>query len=128
MNATELKLRLPNASPTFIRLNATDAGQADIPHSDTGPSPKLERHTGNGTVGEVSVQKGNRGRFLVRVTAYRTRLLDDDNVCEKFHVDLCRYAGIIPGDSRATTRIEGRCEKTEPGAAEEVVIEIFQTD
>lgn len=70
--------------------------------------PQLERGNEHAPVCAEEVQ-GSRGqRFLVLVTSYRRRLLDEDNLCEKFHVDCCRHAGLLPDDSAKTTRIETR--------------------
>ena len=93
---------------------------------DTGSAPELEPDIGDGALGEGQVQNSGSGRFLVRITAVRHRLLDEDNACEKYHVDCCRYAGLIPGDGPATTKIETLQEKAEPGAEEVVRIEIFK--
>ena len=93
---------------------------------DTGPATELERDPGDGALGQGQVQVPASGRFLVRITAVRHRLLDEDNACEKYHVDCCRYAGLIPGDGPRTTKIETRQEKAEPGAEELVRIEIFK--
>ena len=72
------------------------------------------------------VQRPNRRRFLVRVTSVRKRLLDEDNLCEKYHVDLCRYAGVLLGDEAGTTKIETGQRKAEKGETERTVIEIFE--
>jgi len=93
--------------------------------SGAGQAPKLERHAGDGALAAVQVQKRLGQKFLVRVTSIRNRLLDEDNLAEKFHVDLCRYAGLIPDDRPGQTRIEVCQEKAEPGAAEEVRIEVY---
>ncbi len=77
-------------------------------------------------MGKVSLQKGIGRQFLIRVTSIRKRLCDTDNLCEKYLVDLCRYAGILPGDSPATTRIEVCQQKAEPKAAEETRIEVWE--
>lgn len=65
-------------------------------------------------------------RILVRVTSVRVRLLDEDNLAEKYVVDCCRYAGLIPSDAPATTKIEVAQRKCEAGETEHVLIEIFQ--
>lgn len=97
------------------------AARVDSP----GPPSELERHPGNGAVGAVQVQERNSDRFLIRVTSIRRRLLDEDNLCEKFHVDCCRYSGLLPGDGPGKTKIEVTQKKAEPGEGERVVIEIF---
>lgn len=93
-----------------------------------GPAAELERPIRDGALGPLQLQKGTGQGFLVRVTSFRTRLLDEDNLCEKYHVDLCRYAGMLPGDSPATTRIEVRQKKTGKGEPEKVQIEIFEIE
>jgi len=128
MDKNEIAQRFPQASSAFIRLNASDqpTGGTAVPDGDVRPSAELERDSGDGAVAALPVQKGVGGSFLVRITAVRKRLLDQDNLCEKYVVDLCRYAGIIPGDSPATTQIEVFQQKAEPGQGEFVRIEIFR--
>jgi len=46
-------------------------------------------------------------------------------LCEKYHVDLCRYAGIISGDEASKTKIETIQRKAEKGEEEQVIIDIF---
>lgn len=38
------------------------------------------------------------GRVSVRVTSYRRRLLDPDNLCAKWFLDACRYSRLIRDD------------------------------
>ena len=122
----ELRIRFPNASTTCIRRSRAKPGQTPAQPDDPGTAPKLEPDNGHGTLGALPVQRPAPTRFLVRVTSRRKRLLDEDNLCEKYHVDCCRYAGLLPGDGPGQTRIEVRQEKVEPGAQEETVIEIFE--
>ncbi len=121
LSADALRKRFPNASEQFIRANAIDANP---PHAAP-PAPVVERNLRPRSLAARQTQESDPGRFLVRVTSFRRRLLDEDNLCEKFAVDCCRYAGLIPGDAPATTRIEVRQEKVGSKAEErtEVVIE-----
>lgn len=89
-------------------------------------APQLERAPGDGALGALPVQRPAAGRFFVRVTSVRSRLLDDDNLCEKYHVDCARYAGLLPGDGPRTTKIKTLQRQTDPGEAEHVKIEIFR--
>lgn len=89
------------------------------------PTPIVERHLGNAALGALQVQELHTGRFLVRITSVRKRLIDEDNLCEKFHVDCCRYAGILPSDGPAKTSIEVSQRKAEKGEEEEVLVEVF---
>ncbi len=85
---------------------------------------KLEPSSSDGTMGQVQVQEPDSRIFLVCVTSFRRRLLDEDNLCEKFHVDCCRYAGLIPSDDPSRTQIQVRQEKVGSKAREFVRIEI----
>ena len=98
------------------------------PSNDTGsrvPATVVEPSPGNGRVGKDKVQKRDDRKFLVIVTAFRRRWLDDDNPCEKYLVDLCRYSGIVPDDARKGTRIKTRQEIVGKGEREYVKIEVF---
>ena len=120
MNEHEFRSIFPNSSPDAVRRNA------DLPARDRRPPPKLERDAGDGALGKVQVQKGTHRRFLVVVTSVRKFLLDDDNLCEKFHVDLLRYSGVIPGDSPVTTRIQVAERKTRGDEKEQIIIEVYE--
>ena len=128
MNREQLAARFPNASPDLLARNAeAEGGQADIQPDSSGKVAELERHPGHGAVAPVCVEKGISRRILIRVTAIRTRLIDEDNLCEKYHVDLLRYAsGGALGDSPATTHIEVAQQKAGKGEPEEVRLEVFE--
>lgn len=83
---------------------------------------KLESNSSDAPLGAEEIQRPISQRFLVRVTSRRRRLLDQDNLCEKYVVDLCRYAGIIPSDAPGETAIEVRQQKSK---AEKILIEVF---
>jgi hypothetical protein len=71
----------------------------------------VECPVGNGPLETPQVKEVHSGRYVVRVRSYRTILLDEDNLAEKYHVDACRYAGLIPSDAPDHTRIEVSQEK-----------------
>lgn len=60
----------------------------------------------------------------MRVTSYRVRLLDEDNLCEKFHVDCCRYAGILPSDAPDKAHIVVTQKKVAKKAEQKTLVEI----
>lgn len=62
----------------------------------------------------------------MRVTSIRRRLIDEDNLCEKYAVDCCRYAGLLPGDGPGQTQIEIRQRKALKGEEEATLVEIYQ--
>ena len=126
---------MAKATPDIRRLNATtdvrpradtETRQTDILANDSREATKPKRVVGDGTLASVSVQKRTGRRFHVCVTAIRKRLLDEDNQIAKYHIDLLRYSGVLPGDDPATTHIEVRQQKAEPGAREEVRIEVYE--
>lgn len=86
---------------------------------------ELESDSSDAALGAAQVQKNSGSRFLVRVTSFRRRLIDEDNLCEKYHVDLCRYSGALFGDGPATTKIEVSQEKVKAKDREFVRIEIY---
>lgn len=107
-------LRLfPNASPDLLSRNTS---QVAIVERDFRDEPLAKKE----------VQRRSSERVLVRVTSVRKRLLDEDNLCEKYHVDLCRYAGVISGDEAGKTKIETAQRKAEKDEEEKVIIEVFQ--
>lgn len=103
----------PNASPDLLAYNSK---QVTI----------MERDSRDAPLGKKKVQGSTSQRILVRVTSVRKRLIDEDNLCEKYHVDLCRYAGIISGDEASKTKIETIQRKAEKGEEEQVIIEVYQ--
>ena len=100
--------------------------RAAVSNRTAGAVAKLERNPGDGTVEQIQVQNGLGRRFLIRIKSIRKRLLDEDNLCEKFHVDLLRHSGVIPQDSPGTAKIEVSQEKVEPGAAEKTIVQVWK--
>lgn len=94
----------------------TSFGKNSVMESDDEPRPLFPE----------AVQERFGKRILVRVTAFRHRLIDEDNLCEKYHVDLLRYAGIIPGDEPEKVKIEVYQKKVPTSEKEEVLIEVYQ--
>lgn len=88
--------------------------------------PKLERRDHAGALGPRQKKEGDSRCFLVRVTSFRRRLIDTDNLCEKFVVDCCRYAGLIPDDRPGQTEIEVRQQKVGKEDIERTEVEIYQ--
>lgn len=87
---------------------------------------KLESNSGNAALDSKKVQGQSGQKFLVRITSFRKRLLDEDNLCEKYHVDLCRYAGVLPDDAPGEVKIEVCQKKTGKEEPEKTLIEVFE--
>ena len=99
----------------------------DLHTGNAGKVAKLESDPGNAPLEANKVKGQHRGRVLVRVTTRRKILLDEDNLCEKYHVDLCRYAGVLSDDAPERTKIEVHQTKCRKGEQEEITIEVFTT-
>lgn len=98
----------------------------DLLSRNTSQTAIVERDSRDAPLGKKKVQGSTSQRILVRVTSVRKRLIDEDNLCEKYHVDLCRYAGIISGDEASKTKIETIQRKAEKNEEEQVIIEVYQ--
>ena len=92
---------------------------------DTGETAIVERGNEHAPFRKDKTKEGDRRRFLVRVVSVRNRLLDEDNLCEKFHVDVLRYAGIIAGDEAGRCTIQTSQRKAQKGESEHTEIEVF---
>ena len=88
------------------------------------PGAVMECPVSHGPLPETPDHIGYTGRYFVSVVSSRTRLLDEDNLAEKSHVDACRYAGLIPADSPDQTSIQATQVKVATEAEERTEIEI----
>ena len=115
MKIDELKRLYPNASASFLKRN-----QASGASSNT----RIKQAPRDEPVAKVSGTQGNSPRRTVRITSYRTRLLDADGLCGKYFVDCLRYAGVIVDDTSALLDYGIRQEKVRTRIEEFTVIEI----
>jgi hypothetical protein len=122
MNPHTIKRLFPNASASLIQANLQDYGQAHVDNPRT--TPVVESNTCDAPLETKEVQGRADGRFLVRVISCRKRLADEDGLCEKYVLDCCRYAGLIPDDSPELCKIETSQRKAAKGEAEHTIIEI----
>ena len=123
MNPHTIRRLFPNASKSIIEANAADYGK---PYADdSGADAALERNSCNAPLEKKKIQGRTGASFLVRVTSVRKRLADEDGLCEKYFVDLCRYAGIIFDDAPGVCKIETSQRKVEKSEEEHTLIEIF---
>ena len=104
------------------RVRPEGAGPGDI-----GPTAELEPDPCHEPLAKEQVQEKAGAKFLVRITSFRRRLLDEDNLCEKFAVDVCRYAGALPSDSPDVAKIEVTQVKVGSKERECVRIQIDKT-
>ena len=101
--------------------------KATVPSRRQGKDAVMEHNLGDAPLGQKKVEGRPRQRFLISIESVRKILLDEDNLCGKFHCDLCRYSsGGSFGDEPATTKIETSQRKVEKGQEEETIIEIYE--
>lgn len=117
---------LSNERATDIRSSRAERGRANLLADLPREIAKLERYAKRPLASHPQVQTGLGKVFYVRVESVRERLLDEDNLCEKFIVDLLRYAGVIPNDNPSQTHVEVRQRKTDPGEGEKITVEVRQ--
>jgi len=135
MKPDDIKRLFPNASASLFAANS---GDPELPKpekrarekagDDASMRPELERHPLNAAVGKGKAKAGDSRRFLVRVTSIRRRPIDEDNLCEKYVIDCCRYAGLLPGDGPLETKIETSQRKAGKEEQERTVVEIYAAD
>lgn len=92
--------------------------------NDTGATTKLEQDTRHGTLAEKPIETRSTGRVHIRFVSVRKRLLDPDNICEKWTLDCLRYIGVIPGDEPDKITLETTQRKAEKGEEERTEITI----
>jgi len=67
------------------------------------------------------------GRVSLRITSFRRRLLDEDNLVGKWFTDCCRYAGYIRQDTPDAISYSIRQIKVKTKQEERTEIEIGET-
>lgn len=112
MKGPTLNAIFPRASKSFLQANRALS------------NPKSEQVVRHESVATVKRKKENPRCRILRITSYRTRLLDTDNLCPKYFVDALRYAGTIRDDSTKHIDLQVRQEKVKHRKEEKTVIEI----
>ena len=79
-----------------------------------------------GALGEEAVEGANLPRDLVRITSYRCRPVDPDNLVGgcKYAIDALRYAGVIQDDRQTDIQLQVFQVKTKTKKEEKTVIEV----
>lgn len=82
----------------------------------------MERTTRHAALPARQAKARDTKRYVIRIVSVRTRLLDMDNLAEKYCVDFLRYCGAIPTDAPSTTEIT--CTQRKAGKEESEHTEI----
>lgn len=91
-----------------------------------GKPSELERTAGEIPLAKTEGKEAGSGRFLVCFVSVRKRLLDPDNISEKWMLDCLRYCRAIPGDEPEKIELQTtqrKCRKSEDPHTE---IEVYQ--
>lgn len=126
LNAHILSQPTPEPQKSTPKRKVLPAYASTLPdqNNDPTPAPKLECRPRTRALAKSKAKDGDSTCYLVRVVSFRVRLLDEDNLCEKWHVDALRYAGILPDDAPGKARIETRQEKVGSKAEERTEITV----
>lgn len=116
---------IPAKAPETAPKPTHDSQNATHDHLDhSRQNTKLERDSGDAALATPQVQAGTDTRILVGVLSIRKRLLDEDNLCEKFLVDALKLIGAIPDDCPDKVTIATTQRKAAKGEAERTLITI----
>ena len=116
MTPDGLKRLFPNASASTLAANAEGAGK----------TPKLERDPSNAALEAEQGEEGASSRVHIRFVSVRKRLLDPDNLSEKWLLDCLRYCGAIRGDEPDKITLETTQRKARKGEEEHTLVEIYE--
>lgn len=93
-------------------------------HRRRSSRPESEQDVWDESLATKAREKSYPGRISVIITSYRKRLLDQDNLCVKYFLDCCRYAGVIPDDNPQAIDLQIRQIKVSKGQKEFTRIEV----
>lgn len=95
-----------------------------VPPDRLAPAPVAQRRPQRRPLAARENKTRDPAFYVVRVTSFRSRLIDTDNLVPKWHVDALRYAGVLPSDAPDRARIETTQQKCAKGQERtEIVIE-----
>lgn len=118
MARASLKDVIAHFSASTRRLNPS------LQANGKAPAPIAEPRPQHGPLAESQTQAPDPRKRLVRIKSSRVRLLDEDNLIAKFHIDALRYAGILLGDDPSQARILVWQEKVAKKTEEKTEIEV----
>ena len=120
MNREEILKLYPNASESFIRAN--------LEVNCSGPTSILERTSGDESLAAHQGEERATGKLHIRFVSVRKRLLDPDNLSEKWLLDCLRYCRVIQGDEPEKISVETTQRKATKKEKEHTIIEIYVTN
>lgn len=113
----KVQAKLPLSAATLRR-------NADIEDRGAPPRAEPEPAVCDEPVATTSREACDSMRVRVRITAFRVRLLDPDNLCPKYFIDCLRYANCIRDDRPQDITLEVTQEKVAKRSQERTEIEL----
>jgi hypothetical protein len=104
--------RFPHASKSFLEANSALSG------------PKPQRPLRHEQMAKAKGKKAVPRCRVLKITSYRRRLLDTDNLCPKYFIDALRYAGVIDDDTPKHLALQTQQEKVTHRCEEKTLIEL----
>jgi hypothetical protein len=95
---------------------------------DSRQTPELERPLGNAALGASEGKEAASGRVHIRFVSVRKRLLDPDNISEKWMLDALRYIGAIRGDEPDKITLETTQRKAARSEEEHTEVNIYSIE
>lgn len=93
---------------------------------DTGTIAELERPARDRPLAAREAKASNSGAVHIRFVSVRKRLLDPDNISEKWVLDCLRFANIIRGDEPDKITLETTQRKAAKTEAEHTEVTIYE--
>ena len=91
------------------------------------PGSFPEQAVWNEPLAAAKGKEGHTGCVPVRITSFRRRLLDPDNLVGKFFLDCARYSGLLKSDTADAVSYSIRQIKVKTRKEERTEIEIGET-
>ena len=110
--------------PPHLQRKINEYDQTNYPRQ----APKLEQDSRNGPLAAKPIEAPMPGRVHIRFESVRKRLLDPDNISQKWALDCLRYIGVIRGDEPDKITLETTQRKAAKGEEEhtEIIIQYPQ--
>jgi len=117
MTRNEILRRFPKATESFI--------QANLDVDNTRPDAVMERPAIHEPLAANQGEERATGKLFIRFVSVRKRLLDPDNLAEKWLLDCLRYCRAIRGDEPEKISIETTQRKATKGEIEHTEIAVW---
>ena len=119
MKLSEFDALISNASTDFKRANT------HLAPASPRPNAVMECDSRVAALAPSKAKEADSERVHIRFVSVRKRLLDPDNLSEKWLLDCLRFCGAIKGDEPEKITLETTQRKAAKGEEEHTIIEIY---